>query len=374
MRGFVRGLRSLCWRAGVVTVAIGALASASSSASAEQRGSTTTGVPSSPTTVALGRDPASPPTTRHGSAPDSTGFKAPAPRPEAQGGAPEDKVRAVVPTFDTPGRSGNARIIEVDGRTGAMTQSGSTATSAAQNYQSDHVFPFDDINVDNAYNADVWVHIYERGCNDPETCSGGSRDSDGYVWFNALQVNIGTTHSNCLYGMHGGIAKGNGRSSGWFMDWSGYSGCGSTDLGNPKGNNIELQANRWYRMRVWRLDSLLLGDVPYVNWGFWIRDESTGIEKYAGAFPLAYGFMMSYATYWTEIAEPDPCRTDLWGVHSQALQYRDPTGNWGFRSASANYDATCTNTNQRRVDPPQYYTIDERETPRSTPQGAQMWP
>lgn len=273
-----------------------------------------------------------------------------------------------------PGEALAARRTVIDAETGQivavaepgqpLAPPGEAQTRSSVQYQSDRVFLNDNTTQD-VYNTDLWVYIGGPQCSDSDSCSGGIRKTSGYVWYTAMQVNIGNSPSDCRYQMHGGIAMGNGIDNDWYFSWGGYT-CGGTSLGPGSGNGISLDNNKWYRIRIWRL-------APSGNnwpWGAWVMDWNIGQERYAGSWTLNDGRMISNALYFTEIAEPSVCATDYTGTHNLWVEYRDPSGEHIYTVGTANYQATCTNTNLRDVGTDSNrYTIDDRETTRTNANG-----
>lgn len=336
-----------------------------------------TTVASPPTTSPL---PAPPGNDRSGSPPTTIPQPPTSPQPQDP---PQRFITAVeLAVQAAPGEALGARRVVLDSITGEVVavgepnqplvpvgESTSQAVAAAVSYQTDRVYLNDNTTQD-VYNVDLWIYIAPPQCSDSDTCSGGVRKTSGYVWFPALQVNIGNSPSECLYAMHAGIGMGNGFND-WFFDWSGYSECGATSLGEGKGHGISLDHDKWYRVRIWRL-------APSGStwpWGAWVAQWNMSTnqlvqEWYGGSWSLSNGRMVSYALYWTEIAEPNPCPTDYFGTHNLWVEYRDPSGKHIYTTGTANYEATCANTNLRDVGADSNrYTIDDREVTRTNPNG-----
>lgn len=134
---------------------------------------------------------------------------------------------------------------------------------------------------------------------------------------------------------------------------------------------------------MWRTDCSGSGNY---GWQLSVKDITANTaEVNIGTYCL-HANTISEAYYFAEIIEPDPCNTDFWGTHSQAIQYRSGSGGpYAFPSATGVYvDSTCGlppagNTNLRAPNPAQEYVVDERETPRGsgggiTLSGQQLWP
>lgn len=283
-----------------------------------------------------------------------------------------------LPLVSTPDESLLSRRVVIDRETGGVIAVGDpgqpikpvTEQQLAQSttYQTDRIY-LNDNTSQNVYNVDLWVYIANPQCSDSDSCSGGTRKLSGYVWYTASHVFIGSTPSECLYSMHAGIAMGNGISNDWYFSWGGYN-CGGSALGSGKGNAISLDSGKWYRIRIWRL-------APSGNdwpWGAWVMDWNSGQEWYAGSWTLASGQMISGSVYFTELAEPSVCVTDYYGTHNRWVEYRDPWGKHLYTTGTANYDNSCTNTNLRGVPPASNrYTIDDREVPRTNPNGTVLF-
>lgn len=230
-----------------------------------------------------------------------------------------------------------------------------------------------DLTSTGVYNVDYWTYIYERGCTDGETCTSGQRRNTGFTWYPALQVTLGENANDDNYGMHAGIAMGGiAQKSNWYFDWSGYNSSTGEALEPSKGHEINLLRERWYRVRIWKLDCVYYGLV--CGWGAWVLDTVTGQDKYAGAFYLGAADMVSNSLYFNEVIEPNPCRTDILGVHNYGASYRNPGGYWAFGNGINNYEATCSDTNLYPVDRTNRYTIDDRQVFRTWPGGSLMWP
>lgn len=241
---------------------------------------------------------------------------------------------------------------------------------AAFGYQSDTMW-FDQGSGNGIYNVDVNVFIYERNRCDSDTCTNGQRLSNGFVWFVALASYFGDPQGDCKGYLHGGLGLGNGVSSGWFLDWSGYDNvptcANGTSLGPGKPRNpiTQLQDDRWYKLRMWRQS----WNGTTGCWGFWAIETAPNpdIEHYAGSWcePGFYQLIADQHQF-VEIAETNPCTTDVWGVHAQAPQYRDLTaGVKSYPDGYVIYEANCTNTYDRSINDAIPYWIDDREATRS---------
>lgn len=243
--------------------------------------------------------------------------------------------------------------------------SGGEPALLSSSYQSDTMW-FDGGSGNGIYNVDVEVFIYERNRCDTDTCTNGQRNLSGYVWFIALGSYLGNLQGECRGYLHGGIGRGNGISSNWFLDWSGYNNvpaCGSgSSLGPGLGHGTQLFKERWYRLRMWRLS----WNGQTGCWGFWILDKSTNVETYAGQWCMAGAYQLIGDQHqFVEIAETNPCTTDVWGVHAQKPQYRDLTaGVKSYPDGYVTYEATCLNTYDRSINDSIPYWIDDRETTR----------
>lgn len=246
---------------------------------------------------------------------------------------------------------------------------------ATNPYQSDTVWA-NDITHAGAYAVDLWAYIWTPQCSDSETCESGSRKTDGYVWFTALNTHIGSTPSECLYAMHAGIAMGNGiGNADWYFTWGGYSGCGSTQIPpGGIGNEIALDHNKWYRIRIWRVTESSPGTW---DWIASVTDWATGVEQQAGSFSLDDGEMLSNVQYFTEVAEPDACVTDYTGTSNKWIEFRDPLDPHPHRFAQGTvaYEANgCTDTNLRLAGADvNRFTVNQREVTRNTAQAAALF-
>jgi hypothetical protein len=305
--------------------------------------------------------------------------------------APQDEYLVVHPGIsDSKGNLGASRRQVFDSKTGALKAEAAPGESLdaartratsegfgtlASGTQSDHVF-LSDIVLDGSYAADLEAFIYERaGSCDPDSCTNGQPKTSGYVWFNALQTVHGSNASTDYYGMHAGLARGNGISANWFFDWSGYVTSSGNSLGPGKGHSIQLQKERWYRIRVWRLNQVFPG---VYDWGAWVLDKQTGQEYYAGAWTLAAN-SISNAIYWMELGETlDSCKTDILGVHNNVPRYWFGPYPLSFNRATRNYSGPCdlskpANRQTNTTSPSIEYTINDRQKQRTAPQGGQLW-
>jgi hypothetical protein len=244
-------------------------------------------------------------------------------------------------------------------------------TTSGLQTMSDSVFPTD-ITTE-TYAADSYIYIYERGCSDPETCEGGNPKATGYTWYMAMQIVLANDPSSDNYGMHLGLARGGvAQSPTWYVDWSGYDSATGNPLLGSTGHDMTVQTQRWYRLRVWRLSC---NDAGVCVWGAWLQDTVTGEDPFVGAFILYANTIANMSTF-SEIIEPDPCTTDILGVHMHdrrwmsGLQWMYPAhGLVGYTSGVCP-DSGSTSTNVRASGS---YTIDDRMTDRTNPDLTQLW-
>jgi hypothetical protein len=247
--------------------------------------------------------------------------------------------------------------------------------AAAGGYQTDYVWLTDNTTQD-VYNVDLWIYINgTQGSDSPETWTGSARKLSGYVWFTAVQANIGNTPSDSHYAMHAGIAMANGIHNYWYFSWGGYDLYnGGQSLGSGKGNSIHLYENTWYRVRIWRVDQ----SGSNWNWLASVTNWSTQQEWQAGTWSLNNGRMISNAQYWTELSEPTNVGvTDYTGTQNRWVEYRDAAHggtNQIYKQGWAHYLSTVTNTNLRSITPYiNRYTVDERETTRYIGDGSLLF-
>jgi len=306
------------------------------------------------------------------------------PRPaSATSEDPPEKTRtlAFVPLAQ-PGGSEQAYRIVYDAATGQVLAEGAPGEPLAApssqgeallagGYQTDYV-QLNDNTTQDVYNVDLWVYIGgTQGTDYPETWTGTARKTSGYLWFTALQTNIGSTPSDNHYLMHAGIAMANGIHNWWYFSWGGYDHYNNDQkIGDAKGNGIHLYENTWYRIRIWRVNQS--GSVW--NWVASVKPWPNGTELQAGTWGLTNGRMISNAQYWTELVEPtDVGVTDYTGNHNEWVEYRDAAHggtNIIYSQGWAHYMTTVTNTNLRSITPYiNRYTIDDREIARSNPEG-----
>jgi hypothetical protein len=94
---------------------------------------------------------------------------------------------------------------------------------AGAHYQTENM-DLADITSPNADVALATVTVSTWGCSDADTCPAGQRSSSGYVWFAAVQIDVGMGANDPLtYGLHGGLAVGgSGNQPKLYADWSGY--------------------------------------------------------------------------------------------------------------------------------------------------------
>ena len=244
------------------------------------------------------------------------------------------------------------------------------APAAFADYQSDRVW-LEALHPNVIYNLDTEVYIYERNRCDADTCTNGRRDRSGFVWFVALGAFLADRNSQCVGYLHGGLGLGNGVSNNWFMDWSGYDAgaCNGNlrSLGQGKGHGTALQDRRWYRLRIWRTSWN-----GYTGcWGFWIKDVASGREHGAGSWCVRGAYQLINPHQFIEIAEDDPCVTDIWGVHSRNPRFRDYDGFWKFSHGQISYENRCANTYLRALS--STYWIDDREATRHNRSGDRIW-
>jgi len=232
------------------------------------------------------------------------------------------------------------------------------------------------------------------GCSDYDSCPNGVRETGGYVWFQALALNVGPSLGNpTSYGMHGGLAfGGSGNQSEMYLDWSGYCPSslggqalrdGGSDCANPNNNPtykphtvLHLDTSHWYDLTV-RKVACSVSDVtdisgPLTGWEMVLVDQSTGTQQSGGTWCLPNAPVIEQASLFNEVIElrgGGPCATDY-----QSAEWKDPkfhtTAGWtAFAHATGHYngnetpiDADCPNVNLRLVGPNDI--MDRRGEPR----------
>jgi len=250
-----------------------------------------------------------------------------------------------------------------------------------------------DVTQPGADQAAVSMWVATRGCIDGDTCSGGVRLSTGYVWFFAMEVDVATSaDSNDVWGLHGGLAfGGSGQQSSLYADWSGYcpasqgglalraggSPC-KTPNSNPtfKPHTVTgLSEQQWYRVTI-RKVSCTTSEATDVagtltGWQMTVTAQATGLVSDAGTWCIPNASMIAHISLFSELNEPDPCTTDLWGVHMSDPEVHLPSGWLASATAHGHYngggtsgDANCANTNLRTAGT--HYFIDERGTVRGS--------
>ncbi len=237
------------------------------------------------------------------------------------------------------------------------------------------------------HNVDVDIRVKVGGCNDPDTCANGRRLRRGYTWFLALAVELGDTAQprEVEYQLHGGLAKGGtGASNQWYADWSGYYGPDHPSTGVLPGGSqqrLRLRPDDWVRLRIWRVKAAKCQASEW-GWFFSITNIRLGREAPVGTMCLSANTITG-AYYFSEVIEPDPCRTDLSWVMSKNFRYRDERNRAvaPSRAVSLYSDDTCDNTKlfvghskdpsnrERRL------VVDRRNLrrPRAMDSGAVLW-
>ena len=218
-------------------------------------------------------------------------------------------------------------------------------------------------------------------CSDYDSCPNGVRATSGYVWFQALAVNVGPALGNpTYYGMHGGLAfGGSGNQSHMYLDWSGYCPSslggqalrdGGSPCSNPNSNPtfkphtvVNLDPTHWYDLTV-RKVACSVSDVtdvagPLTGWEMVLLDQTTATQQSGGTWCLPNAPVIEDASLFDEVIETrgdGPCTTDF-----QSAEWKDPkfhtSAGWtAFAHATGHYngnetsiDADCPNANLRRV-------------------------
>lgn len=270
-------------------------------------------------------------------------------------------------------------------------------------YMTDNI-ELSDITTANADSTSATVTVRTWGCTDADTCPGGSRTTSGYVWFAAVQVDVGPGADDPFtYGLHGGLAVGgSGGQAQLYADWSGYCPSslggralrsGGTACATPSPNPTHkphtvtnLVEGRPYRLTFGRVACSVseVTDVsgPLSGWRMTVADTVTGTTYDAGTWCLPKASMIAHVSAFSELYEPVACTTDLRSVEFADLSYHDPTGTHAFGSAAGRYngndtslDADCANTNLRSPAPGT--VVDERMATRGSGGGLltadQLW-
>ena len=271
---------------------------------------------------------------------------------------------------------------------------GANASALPSNYQFDHnegpqgmtqlIYSFDD-----------WVYIYERGCVDPQTCTGGVRKSHDYAWYMGAGVDFGLgPGAPSCYSFHAGVTMGNTRAY-WRPQWGGYDvanpGCpflANAEHGSYTRDEIQLPTQRWYRIRIWRLEEITPGTW---SWGAFVFDPTAGQEYYMGAHHMINAPFITWMTEMREVVEDypgpnngwaawanGPCTTDILGVHGQESWYQSVDGGpFPLPFATASYGTECSNTDLRPGGGlPNFtfrYTVNDRQATRQNSHGDYMW-
>lgn len=99
------------------------------------------------------------------------------------------------------------------------------------------------------------------------------------------------------------------------------------------------------------------------------------VEHYAGQWCVAGAYQLLPDEHqFVEIAESDPCTTDVWGVHGQGPKYRDLSGGPTLYPAGyITYNGPCSNTNIWAASENPPYWIDDRETTRDNGNEEVIW-
>ena len=225
------------------------------------------------------------------------------------------------------------------------------------NYQSDHVI-LQEVPAE-TYNLDVDIFIGKFLIHDSESWNGSAYNMGGYVWFFGMMVS--TDQDEVL---HCGIQQGNGIANHLFANHSG-SGQEYNNTGIP------LETNHWYRLRLWRVEQDSEGKW---GWLFTIYDYESGQEWQIGTIRTQGAWLKTFSTF-VEIAEPNPCLTNVNYVWYRNPVYRDTSGGpFTFKQGIVDYyDVTCDNTNVDLVsESPITYEM-KRNVTRVTPDGAYLW-
>jgi predicted AlkP superfamily pyrophosphatase or phosphodiesterase len=171
----------------------------------------------------------------------------------------------------------------------------------------------------------------------------------------------------CDASMHIGPQRGDSiagdAGSKWRMNIDGYEG--STHIGGQ--SSINLPTGTWVRVRVWQVDK----GANWSKWGVWAL--WSGTDHPLGSLTLD-GVYMSASMLAEELYEAsNQCTTDFVGVYLDNPRYRSASqGLRSFGSATANYEANCSNTSWKVISAPDYIH-DVREAARTIPHGGIIW-
>lgn len=234
------------------------------------------------------------------------------------------------------------------------------------------------------------------GCSDYDSCPNGVRATSGYVWFQALAVNLGPAlGSSTYYGMHGGLAfGGSGQQSQMYLDWSGYCPSslggqalrdGGSACSNPNSNPtfkphtvVHLDTTHWYDLTVRSVPCTVseVTDVagPLTGWEMVLVDQTTGVSQSGGTWCLPNAPIIEGASLFDEVIETrgdGPCTTDFRSAEWKNPQFHTSSGWTAFAHASGHYngnetpvDADCPNANIRLIGAADI--IDERTSTRGS--------
>ena len=253
---------------------------------------------------------------------------------------------------------------------------GATGLNAA-----DHVLTRD-IDQSNVYKVDVdlWIAPDQTGDADTWDTANNRRKGDGYGWYCALQVSIGSNYGQDLAAFHIGLALAWGdpltQPWRWHGSFGGYYGNDSSTpgaiYGTPYISNY-FSNNTWYTLRMERTGQI---NSNTWRWRGYIINKETGVSVNMGYYDIVNGWMVSNAMYWNEIQEPWVTPTDFVGNHNLNCQYQRMligfpeafyNGKIGYNNQNViNTDLRCIRTSDR-------YTISDRDCQRLHPQGATLW-
>lgn len=227
-------------------------------------------------------------------------------------------------------------------------------------YQSDRALLHGDPN--DVYNVDYLYWMQTPQNNETNKCDSSS-NSSACFWF-TMQL---SWMDCCNSAMHIGPQRGDslaGSAGGnWRMNIDGYND--GVHIGGQSSTNLPI--GTWVRVRTWQIDK----GANWSKWGVWARWDGT--DHYLGSLTID-GVYITGSMLAVELYEANnQCSTDFVGVYLDNPRFRSVSqGLRAYSSATADYEANCSNTSWKVISPPDYIH-DVREATRVIPDGGTIW-
>jgi hypothetical protein len=194
-----------------------------------------------------------------------------------------------------------------------------------------------------------------------------------WLYYFSLQVNF-TDHDEWS---HGGFQVANvvefsnnnrkGVNWGGGSDWAGYGGIGRTNT------PFTWEVGKWYRYRVWRLSKDKDG---FWQWGFWVLDYETGVEKMFGTVKTKSEYIKN-AVVWIETGYGVQCDTDRVNIEWRNPKFKcTAPGDFSPEKGTATYNGTCdgvNNTNQGLISTSPLHWFQTTKSRRTTENNQILW-